>query len=253
MTQAAGQPAQRPGGDGENLAQQVTRTIHDRLRRDILSGVLPAGQTISQVQLAGKLGVSRTPLREALRLLEREGLIEAEHNKQVRVARSSIEDLEQVYAMRITLEALAIRLSLPAMTSDDIEAMAEAHEKMRLHADRHDYEGWEQPHREFHGQLLKRSGTMLRRTLNQLSDHAERYRYIASTQAPMAWPNSVTDHQAILTATRARDVAALVEAVARHYARVALNAVTLAAPEHDPRQVREALRLVLSPSSGQVS
>lgn len=246
MTQAEEQPALQPDAGGQDLAQQVTRTIHDRLRRDILSGVLPAGQTISQVQLAAKLGVSRTPLREALRLLEREGLIEAEHNKQVRVARSSIEDLEQVYAMRITLEALAIRFSLPAMTTDDIEAMAEAHEKMRLYADRRDYELWEQPHREFHNKLLERSGTMLRRTLSQLSDHAERYRYITSTQAPMAWPNSITDHEAILTSTRARDVAAVVEAVARHYARVALNAITLAAPEHDPRRVREALRLVLA-------
>jgi DNA-binding GntR family transcriptional regulator len=252
MTQAAEQPAQQPDGGGPNRAQQVTREIHDRLRRDILSGALPAGQPISQVQLAAKLGVSRTPLREALRLLEREGLVEAEHNKQVRVARSSIEDLEQVYAMRITLEALAVRFSLPAMTSDDIEAMAEAHEKMRLYADRRDYERWELPHREFHSKLLERSGILLRRTLSQLSDHVERYRYIASTQAPMAWPNSITDHQAILTATRAGDVAAVVEAVGRHYARVALNAVTLAAPEHDPRQVREALRLVLGRSSEHV-
>jgi len=253
VTHAVEFPAQPPGSGGEDLAQQVTRTIHAQLRREILTGVLPAGQPISQVQLAARLGVSRTPLREALRLLEREGFIEAEHNKQVRVARYSIEDLEQVYAMRITLEALSVRLSIPEMNSADIDEMAEAQEKMRFYADRGDYEGWEEPHRDFHGKLLERSGATLRRTLCQLSDHAERYRYAASTQAPMAWPNSISDHQAILNAARAGDGAAAAETLGRHYARVALNAVTLAAPEHDPRQVREALRLVLSPSTRQVS
>jgi DNA-binding GntR family transcriptional regulator len=252
MTDAAELPAQSPDGADINLAQQVTRATHARLRRDILTGALPAGQTISQVQLAAKLGVSRTPLREALRLLEREGFVEAEHNKQVRVTPYRIEDLEQVYAMRITLEALAVRLSVPHLSSGDIEAMAEAHEKMCFYADRHDYEGWERPHREFHGKLLGHSGAMLLRTLSQLSDHAERYRYAASTQAPMAWSNSISDHQAILGATRTRDVARIAELIGRHYARVALNAVTLAAPEHDPRQVREALRLVLPPSPEQV-
>jgi DNA-binding GntR family transcriptional regulator len=65
------------------------------------------------------LGVGRTPLREALRMLQREGLVEAEPNHRVRVADFSIPDLEQLYAMRISLEALAIRLTVPHLQKEE--------------------------------------------------------------------------------------------------------------------------------------
>jgi DNA-binding GntR family transcriptional regulator len=237
-----------PVRDGDG-AQQVVKAVHSRLRNAILTGDLPAGQIISQVKLSAELGVSRTPLREALRLLEREGFVELEHNKRMRIAPYSVDELEQVYAMRITLEALAVRISVPFLTSEDIEFVDEVHEKMRFYAVREDYASWEEPHREFHGRLLIRSGDTLRRTLDQLSDHAERYRHAASTRSPLAWENGLIEHKAILDRARLRDGAGVAEALGRHYARVALNAVTLAAPEHDPRQIREALRAVIAANS----
>ena len=91
--------------------RDMTWTVYTSLRESILNGALPPGESLSQVQLATKLGVSRGPLREAVRMLQREGLVEAEVNRRGRVSSFSIDDLEQLYAMRIVHESLAIRIT----------------------------------------------------------------------------------------------------------------------------------------------
>src|SRR5438477_323578 len=106
----------RPG----NTTELSTEVVHDRLRESILKGEFDPRVPISQVQLAARLGVSRTPLREALRMLQREGLIDSEPNRRVRVAELSLADLEQPYASRVLLEALAVRLTVPAYTEADL-------------------------------------------------------------------------------------------------------------------------------------
>ncbi len=76
--------------------------VHDELRAAILRNELPAGMILNQVHVAERLGVSRTPLREAFRMLQREGLIEGESNKRMRVAGLSLDGLEDLYGMRIS-------------------------------------------------------------------------------------------------------------------------------------------------------
>src|SRR5918998_502569 len=98
-------------------------TVEDlfaELREQILSGELPEGAILSQVKLAERFGVNRTPLREALRMLQREGLIEAQYNRRVRVSRLSTADLEDLYAQRIVTEALGVRLTVPTLEPQDI-------------------------------------------------------------------------------------------------------------------------------------
>ena len=70
---------------------------YEQLRDAIMSGELPAGARLSQVALANRFGVSRTPLREAVRRLQSEGLLDSEHNRQVRVAGLDLKDLENLY------------------------------------------------------------------------------------------------------------------------------------------------------------
>src|SRR5439155_19968284 len=105
----------RPG----NTTELSTEVVHDRLRESILKGGLDPRVPISQVQLAARLGASRTPLREALRMLQREGLIDSEPNRRVRVAELSVLDLEQLYAARIVIEALATRIAVPTLSEAD--------------------------------------------------------------------------------------------------------------------------------------
>src|SRR5215467_264664 len=121
----AGRPGAVPGRpddgghDGGPAPELSTEVVHDRLRRAILRGEFDPKVPLSQVKLAARLGVSRTPLREALRMLQREGLIDSEPNRRVRVAALSLADLEQLYAARVLIEALAVRLTVPAYTVDD--------------------------------------------------------------------------------------------------------------------------------------
>src|SRR3954449_10655230 len=97
--------------------------VHARLRAAILSGEIAEGAVTSQATLAERFGVGRTPLREALRMLQREGLIISEPNRRVRVAGLSADDVEELYIMRIALEAIAIRLTVPVLSATDIAEM----------------------------------------------------------------------------------------------------------------------------------
>jgi DNA-binding GntR family transcriptional regulator len=222
----------------------ATQAVHVRLRRLILGGGIEPGSTLSQVQLAEHLGVSRTPLREALRMLQGEGLIEAETNRMVRVVGFSVEDLEQLYALRIVNEALAIRLTVPLMTADDDAFLDQSLKDMSRYANEADVETWEEHHRVFHGRLAARAGARPRRLLAELSDHSERYRRIYVQQEPRAWSIGAAEHEAIVAACHARDVGGAADALARHLSRTALTVLTHVVPEHEPALVRSALRSV---------
>src|SRR6478752_2551272 len=96
--------------------------VHDQLRSEILAGNIPSGET-SQADLARRLDVGRTPLREAIRMLQREGLVISEPNRRVRITDLSSDDAEELYIMRISLECVAIRITVPRLTSDDFAAL----------------------------------------------------------------------------------------------------------------------------------
>lgn len=230
------------GNSGRGGERQSVKLVHERLRAAILSGELPAGGVLSQVRLAGQLGISRIPLREALRLLEREGLVESETNRRVRVAGFSVEDLEQLYAMRIQLESLAIRLSIPRMTEEGLEGLEKLLTSMRAAAEQEDYDGWEVPHRAFHGALVAPAGGRLVKTVAQLLDHAERYRRAFMTGTPRSWRTSVEEHQAIFEAYASGDSELAAGRLARHYAIVVLGLIARLAPEYDPSVLRTSLR-----------
>src|ERR1700751_722073 len=93
-------------------ARQAIPHVHAYLRECILDGTLPPGTKLSQVSLAAQLGISRTPLREVLRMLQEEGLVEIEPNQRTRVAGLDPQELDDVYASRILLETLALSIQI---------------------------------------------------------------------------------------------------------------------------------------------
>jgi DNA-binding GntR family transcriptional regulator len=226
----------RTNADGKGVER-----VHEQVRDAILHGELPPGSYMSQVQLARKLGSGRGPLREALRMLQREGLIEAEANRRVRVAEFSVEDLEQLYAMRITNEALGIRLTIPQMDAGDDRFLDESLRQMDRHANAREIEIWEKHHRAFHQRLVSHAGQRLRRTLAELSDHSERYRRLYIEAEPRAWSMAASEHESIVEACRLRDPAEAASRLARHLARTALTVLMIVVPEHEPATVRAAL------------
>jgi DNA-binding GntR family transcriptional regulator len=217
--------------------------IYELLREQILGGAFDPATPISQIKLAESLGVSRTPLREALRMLQRDGLIYSEPNRRVRVTALSITDLEELYASRIVIEALALRITLPRATTGDLDDLEAGLAAMAVAAANQDVAQWEVPHREFHGVLRRHAGPRLNLLASELAAHGERYRRVYLTE-PIAWSSAAAEHAAILGAFRAGDDALAAERLARHLARTALTVIASVAPEHDALPVRMAIRLV---------
>jgi DNA-binding GntR family transcriptional regulator len=232
-------PAARAGA---RKTRDMTWTVYSSLRDSILNGALAPGQSLSQVQLASQLGVSRGPLREAVRMLQREGLVEAELNRRGRVSSFSIDDLEQLYAMRIVHESLALRINVPRFSKRDIDTLRGCIKKMEGLAG-HDLKQWQATDREFHFTLVAHSGDRLMRTIRELYDHADRYRGLYIKGVPRALTIAADEHKKILDACVAGDSALAAGQLARHLARTALTVMTHHAPEHDPTTVRAAIRL----------
>jgi len=220
------------------------------LRSLILSGELPEGTVLSQVELAKALGVSRTPLREALRMLQEEGLVEAEPNRRARVTGFDPVDLDALYASRVLLEAHAIELTVSRMTEEHLARIVASVAAMRTAADRRDHAGWEETHSNFHMLLVQGVSERMRRTLRSQADRAERYRRLYQVADPRAWAIGDQEHGAIVDACVARDPELAARQLARHLARTALSLMAHLAPEQEPRAVRLALRTMLSPREG---
>lgn len=213
--------------------------VYRRVRDAILEGQLAPGAVMSQVALADELGVSRTPLREALRMLQTEGLVDAQANRRVTVRPVSAGDLEELVIMRVVLETEAIRLSVGRLAPEDVAALEGRLAEMTHFARAKDYVRWRVPHAAFHRGLTAPAGARVNLLLAQLSDHAERYRRIHIARARKAWLTE--GHREILDAAKAgrRDEAGSL--LADHLSRTAFDVIDLIEPGHDPERLRRTL------------
>ncbi len=121
--------------DSDQAGAAASLRVAAHLRRAILAGDLAPGQRIRQEEVAERLGASRLPVREALRMLQSEGLTELEPNKGARVTRLDARELDIVYQMRERLEPLALRESVPELTEADIERLADIETRIEASTD----------------------------------------------------------------------------------------------------------------------
>jgi DNA-binding GntR family transcriptional regulator len=230
-----------------------TAQVYDAVRRAIINADLQPGEIVSQVQLAAKLNVSRTPLREALRRLQSEGLLEGDFNRRLRVVPLTIADLEQVAAMRIVLETLGVQASVPKLSAERLEWASVAFDDMdRVWSTTRSFADFSTHHRVFHTTLFSAVGDRMRTQLEELWDHAERYRafYRQSASDQMALANIAHDeHAAILEAAQQRDAPRCGKLVAAHLARTALTTIAKLDVTHDPTIIREATKMAAGNSS----
>ena len=225
--------------------QQVD-VVFAQVRDKILRGVLQPDQEIRQERLARELAVSRTPLREALRMLEREGLVRSAPNRSYRVTGFSMPDLEQLYVLRLPLEAIAIRMTIPLLGARDIAALEGDMAQMAHFQEVRNYELWEVPHRAFHSRLTSKAGERITRLLQQLSDHAERYRRFRTLELPLAWKRGADQHRSILDACRKGDVDAGAERLARHLGNTAEHVMRAVDPSYVPERLYLALGVAVA-------
>jgi DNA-binding GntR family transcriptional regulator len=226
--------------EGDEQTGGIT-ALHNRLRKLIIDGVYPPGALLPERELAQTLGVSRTPLREVLRLLQREGLVEAGRYQRARVAPLDPVALDMLYAVRIQLETLGLALTIPCLQEDDF---AELDASLSVMSVATTIEEWEVPHRRFHALLAAQAGEQLRATMSSYADQCQRYRLIRAHREIGAQSVSIEEHGRILQACRERNRAEAIQQLARHLARTALTTLAHLAPEYEPVAVRTALVLV---------
>ena len=207
--------------------------VYRRVREAILEGEIAPGTVMSQVALADELGVSRTPLREALRMLQSEGLVDAQANRRVTVRPISATDLEELVVMRVALETEAVRLSVQRLA-------ARGHRGARGPAGRdgalrrgQGLRALEAPHMAFHRGLTAPAGVRVNALLEQLSDHAERYRRVHITRSPKAWQTA--GHREILDAAKKGDREKAGRLMAVHLSSNAFDVMELLEPGYDAR------------------
>lgn len=130
-----------PDGSSPASTAAASERVAESLRQAILSGEIVPGQRVRQEEVAERLRSSRLPVREALRMLEAEGLIEHRANKGARVPRLSMHEVDVVYQMRERLEPLALNESLPHLTDVDLRRLEEL--QARIEANSRDDKGGE--------------------------------------------------------------------------------------------------------------
>jgi DNA-binding GntR family transcriptional regulator len=230
--------------DGQNVA-----VVHDRLRTEILGGGIPAGET-SQVALAKRLQVGRTPLREAIRMLQREGLVISEPNRRVRIAELSETDAEELYVMRVALEGVAIRLTVPSLDSAGIAELEGLLAQMDHYMKTGDHAGFRAPHHVFHARLVAAAGERVTTTIALLFDHAERYRVSFGATTPEVWAQRRAEHRGIVDAAAEGDAALAARRLLEHYGRTASLIFAGLGGGYEPDRLRTTLA-ALSPGSEQ--
>ena len=229
--------------DLPEIRQAIPR-LHAYLRACILDGRLPPGTKLSQVALAEQLGVSRTPLREVLRMLQEEGFVEFEPNQRMRVAGLDPVELDADYACRILLETLALSMTLDAIGSRQRREAGQLLTAMRRAARIGDFPGWFEAHHAYHRVLTAGAGEPLLRTLQSLEDRSVRYIRIYQQSEPSDWQTAGdVEHAAILEALAASDGRAALSGLAHHLARTALRVLSDCAPDYTPRAVPQAVAI----------
>ena len=226
---------------GDNVVQ-----VHEQLRTAILSGDVRPGAKTSQAELARDLDVGRTPLREAIRMLQTEGLIFTEPNRRVVIASLSLEDAEELYVMRIALEVAAARITLPKLTENDFAELAGYMAQM-MHLAGGAPPSWQlfrAPHRAFHERFVSGSGPRSSRLIAELFDHTERYRRVYGRITTEEYQKRHVEHQAMLDAAIARDADALADALAAHYVATALLVTSALDPAYPLDRLRTSVAAV---------
>lgn len=186
------------------------------LRRSIRAGDLAPGTQIVQDALAERLGVSRVPVREALRILEGEGQIAYEPHRGYFVAALDLDELSEIRRIRDLLEPEAVRASIPRLEDEDVQRMEEAFDAMESAAADGDITGMNGAHTRFHFALYDPSGmSRLVRILRQLWDMSDPYRAVYHGDEEYR-RTAQLEHRDILSLAHQRDTEALVQLLEEH-------------------------------------
>ncbi len=196
------------------------RTLHDtlveRIRDMIIEGQLAPLQRIHEGQLGKALGVSRTPLREALKFLASEGLLELVPGRGAVVRKLTPTDVRDMLDVLAAIESLGGRLACRNASGDDIAALRRTHDEMMdLYHARNRLEYYRR-NQSIHSAIARLSGNALLASMHQvIQARLKRIRFIGNDE-PGKWAAAVAEHEEMIAALEARDADRLAGVIARH-------------------------------------
>ena len=189
----------------ENEYLPLRDVVFNTLRRAILRGELVPGQRLMEIRLADQMGVSRTPVREAIRKLELEGLVLMIPRRGAIVAKITEKDLKDVLEVRASLERLSTKLACERMEEETIEELREAQEAFKAALRGDDITLQAQKDVEFHDVIYKSTNNLrLIQMLNNLREQMYRYR-LEYLKDGTSHQKLVEEHEAIIEALSRRD------------------------------------------------
>lgn len=191
-----------------------------RLRDYIVEGHLAAGERVPERQLCDLLNVSRTPLREALKVLAAEGLVQLLPNRGARVRAFGEQDLRYLFEVLAGLEMLAARLACERITDDEIEAIRKRHYQMYACYIQRQLSDYFRLNQEIHHAIVAAArNPMLDATYASINARIRRVRYSANLVESGRWSDAVREHEAILDALSRRAGTELAEVMYEHIQR----------------------------------
>ncbi len=211
-----------PGGiSGVLTGMRIAKTsLHleaaERIRELIVEGDLPPGSRIPERELCEQFGISRTPLREALKVLASEGLISLTQNRGARVVKLSRQDIEDTFQVMEALEALAGELACSRITDEELADVRALHYQMLAHFERNEMADYIRINQAIHEAIITAArNPVLSQMYEGLSGRVQRSRYRA-TMSRNRWRESLQEHEEILDALTARDSKRLAHVLSEH-------------------------------------
>ncbi len=182
------------------LREKIVYSIRDA----IIKGDLKPGERVAESSLSASLGISRTPIREAIRQLESEGFLTVEPRKGATVSSFSDRNIREFYEIKSILEGHAARCAALNLSEADIERMQDLNEQMKKRLLKRDANALLRLHNEFHDVFLASCGNeRLRDLVNNLVRRFQRFRYLLSISGELE--EALRQHDLIIEAFRARD------------------------------------------------
>ena len=200
------------GAEQDAMALAVVRYLRDA----VVTGKLKPGDRIVERQLSTELRISRTPIREALKLMELDGLVSISRHRGAEVTAFTPHEALQLFDVISVLEGLAARRTAQTIDAGTLDRLEDLHSQMAFHYNRSQIDPYFSINSAIHDAVVSACGNPeLAATHARLMLRARRGRYMA-IMSPERWRQSVAEHEALMAALRARDPDAAAEAWTAH-------------------------------------
>ncbi|MCX7712010.1 MAG: GntR family transcriptional regulator [Clostridia bacterium] len=199
-----------------NDYKPLREVIFNTLREAIIVGELKPGERLMEVQLAEKMGVSRTPVREAIRMLELEGLVNMLPRKGAHVAELSVKDIMDVLEVRASLDGLATALAANRITEEEIKSLKHVQNQFANYVEKENLQGSIKKDVEFHEIIYRSSrNDKLIQIVNNLREQVQRFRviYLKDYVSPK---ELIKEHAEIVDAITSKNASSALAAAEKH-------------------------------------